>query len=263
MNVYNDGMLPRFYAPHLRPDDAEVLLPPDEGRHLARVLRLQPGARVRVFDGRGTERVAAVVRVASSGVLLALGDPVAAAPEARVAVTLGQALLKGDKFDAVVRDAVMLGAAAIRPVLAARADVTAAAARRGGRVERWQRVAVSSVKQCGRAVVPDVFPPADLAACLAADASTLRVLLVEPSLDWHASAHAADVPGLLRGDTIGAPRSVLILVGPEGGWTADEIAVARAARCHPLTLGQRTLRADAAALVALSVLFHALGEFAR
>ncbi len=255
-------MLPRFYAPHLQPDDTEALLPTDEGRHLARVLRLQPGARVRVFDGRGSERMAAVIRVAGSGVLLALGDPVAAAAESRVAVTLGQALLKGDKFDDVVRDAAMLGVAAIRPLAAARADVTAAAARRGGRVDRWQRVVVSSVKQCGRSVVPEVFPPADLLACLAADTSALRLILTEPSLGSRAADAATDFSGLFGAVDAGLPASVLMLVGPEGGWTDEEVALARSSRCRPVTLGQRTLRADAAALVALSVLFHALGEFA-
>lgn len=257
------AMVPRFYAPLLDPDAGEVVLPPDESSHLVRVLRLGAGAHVRVFDGRGHDREAVVAGVEKSAVRLSLGRAARAAPEAVVAVTLGQALLKGDKFDAVVRDATMLGVTAVRPVLARRSDVPPAAARRGGRLDRWQRVAVSSAKQCGRAVVPDVLPAADLAACLAADTSALRLLLAEPSIDDGLAPLAGGRQGtVLDSEGSPAPTSVFVLVGPEGGWSDEELAVARTFGCRRLTLGGRTLRADAAALVALSVLFHALGEFA-
>ena len=91
--------------------------------------------------------------------LLEAREPV---PEPCVAVTLGQAVLKGDKMDDVVRDAVMLGVADVLPVVSARSETTLAALRKARRVERWQRIAISSAKQCGRAVVPTVHEPARL-----------------------------------------------------------------------------------------------------
>ncbi len=247
-------MLPRFYVPTLTREAVEATLPADEAGHLTRVLRLTVGAPLRVFDGRGLERLARVGRADRAGVLLEVGEPIDAAPEPRIAVTLGQALLKGDKFDAVIRDAVMLGVSRVRPMVTARTDVPARAARDGGRLDRWRRVAVSSVKQCGRAVVPVVEAAADLPGVLAVDSSVLRLLLAEPALG---------VPSLaLRdlGPALAGASSVLLLVGPEGGWTRDEADAACAQGCRVVGLGGRTLRADAAPLVALSVIMHRLGD---
>lgn len=244
-------MLPRFYVPLLTPDAEGLPLPADEASHAARVLRVKPGDAVRVFDGRGLERLATVVRATKSHVDVELGGAVAAAPEVGVRIALAQALLKADKFDDVVRDATMLGVAAVRPMVTTHADVPASVVRDGGRTNRWTRVAVSSVKQCGRAVVPVIEPVASLSDVLAADDSTVRIILAEPALGTTASP---------AGTLVHAADSVLLLVGPEGGWDRGELELAFSKGCRPLTLGGRTLRADAAPLVALSVLLHALGE---
>ena len=145
----------RFYAPALAEDDI-VRLPDDEAQHLARVLRLREGDAVAIFDGRGREAAARVEAVTSRNVSVRVLSPRAAAPEAQVAVTLAQALLKSDKMDRVIRDAVMLGVADLQPFVSRRSDVPMSAIRGGGRQDRWQRAAVASVKQCGRAVVPPV-----------------------------------------------------------------------------------------------------------
>src|SRR3954454_2732416 len=113
-------MLPRFYVPDLDPLVTTAALPADEAHHLTRVLRLGEGDEVAVFDGRGHEfraRVAAAVRDRVQIELLEKVDPV---PEARVPLTLVQAVLKADKMDAVVRDATMMGVAAIEPIVTAR-----------------------------------------------------------------------------------------------------------------------------------------------
>jgi len=243
-------MVPRVYVPSLGECGGIVDLPAEEAGHLQRVLRVKPGAGVRLFDGRGREVAARVTRIERDRVLAEIGGPVDAAPEWGVRVTLAQALLKGDKIDDVIRDAVMLGAAAIRPTMTARTEVSPRAALRGGRVERWHRVAVSSAKQCGRAVVPDVLAPLTLREALAAaGADAVALILVEPS-----AAHAAP-PAVLPA----APCSAVVLVGPEGGWADEDLAVAREAGCLPVSLGSRTLRADAAAIVALSVLQYVWG----
>jgi 16S rRNA (uracil1498-N3)-methyltransferase len=174
-----------------------------------------------------------------------------AAPEWRVRVTLAQAVLKGDKTDDVVRDAVMMGVAAVQPMLTERTDVPAAAFSHGRRLERWSRIAVSSSKQCGRAVVPPVHAVRSLGECLAAREADLTLMLVEP---------AAMPSGSTGRLPAGAPGSVLLLIGPEGGWEEHEVAQALSAGGRPVSLGPRTLRADAAALVTLGVLQFAWGE---
>lgn len=174
---------------------------------------------------------------------LVLRAAAAPAPEASVRVTLAPALLKSDHFDAVVRDAVMLGVWAVQPLLTERTEVPAgraAAAYAGG---RWQRIAIASAKQCGRAVVPEILPPRPLEAILPALPPPM-LMLAEPS----AGAPLTAVPP--------AASQASLLVGPEGGWSQEEIQAASNAGAMCLRLGGRTLRADAAPLVALTILLY-------
>jgi 16S rRNA (uracil1498-N3)-methyltransferase len=245
----------RFYAPDLVGDAGSVELPRDEAEHLGRVLRLRPGADVRVFDGRGHEYEGRVAVVERSRVVVELLREVPdAGTEAAVGLVLAQALLKGDAMDRAVRDAVMVGVSRIVPVITERSELSPKRVKESGRVARWQRIAIASAKQCGRSVVPGVTEPQSIAECIRTFEGTARFLLAEPSLAPPGSPGVGDLSGLRPGD------SVLLIVGPEGGWTAVEAAAALSAGCQPLTLGLRTLRADAAALVGLTALQCFLGE---
>jgi 16S rRNA (uracil1498-N3)-methyltransferase len=240
---------PRVYAPHATDSGATIELPQEEAAHLTRVLRLSAGARVRVFNGSGREWEATIDRTEKDAVAVTLEAQVAPASEPRIAIALAVAVLKGDKMDAVVRDAVMLGIVAIRPVITTRTEVSAAAILRSHRIARWQRIAVSSAKQSGRAVVPKIFDASDLATAL--DTPDTRVMLVEPSADV-ASRSLADVP---------APAAATLLVGPEGGWTPAELREADASGAILMTLGRTTLRADSVPLIALTALRVRWGDF--
>ena len=245
----------RFYAPDAN-GPGLVSLPADEAAHLTRVLRLKAGDAVTVFNGRGAAFHAEVEAVGRQGVDIRVGPPAPAAREARVAITLVQAVLKGDKMDDVVRDAVMLGVAAIQPLLTTRSEVSRATLERGRRQERWERVAVSSAKQCGRAVVPPVHQPIDFAALSEAVRGTRLpgpvLMLVEPG----ASAHTVGMSAL----DAASPGEAAVVIGPEGGWTPDEIATA-AAFCRLVTMGGPTIRADAMPVVAIAALFARWGEW--
>lgn len=245
----------RFFAPAADATGGQIVLPADEAEHLTRVLRLTTGDWVRAFNGRGGEFDAVVVAIDRHGVSLEIGAPVPAAPEPRVAVSLAQAVLKGDKMDDVVRDAVMIGVAAIQPIVTARTEISVAALGRSRRRERWERIAVSSAKQCGRAVVPAIleprpFPPVAQSSSDVSVPSPVFVL-VEPGLSSGTPLAALDLP---------VPGQATLVVGPEGGWTADEVRTASTIGAL-VTLGGRTLRADAMALVALSALFTRWREF--
>lgn len=245
----------RFYAPDLDPRAATLALPPEESRHLTRVLRLGVGARVAVFDGRGREVAARVTGAGSRGVTLEVLEARAAAPEPGRPITLAQAVLKGEKMDEVVRDAVMMGATAILPLVSARAETSLSALRRAGRVRRWERIAVASAKQCGRAVVPPIAAARPLAAW-AGDrwepGGPLEVALVEPSLPA-----GEPIAGLAASP---APAAAVVLVGPEGGWTPEEVEAFAQRGARLVSLGGRTLRADAVPIVALSLLQFMWGD---
>ncbi|HEY0873339.1 MAG TPA: RsmE family RNA methyltransferase, partial [Vicinamibacterales bacterium] len=154
-------MLPRFYAPDLDPDLALVALSPEEARHLTRVLRLGAGAEVSVFDGRGTEFRAEVEVAVRETVSLRLLERLPAPPSLSVQTVVVQAVLKGSSMDDAIRDATMMGAEAIEPVLTAHTDVKASFVRRPETLERWHRVALAAVKQSRRATLPAIAPPRD------------------------------------------------------------------------------------------------------
>jgi 16S rRNA (uracil1498-N3)-methyltransferase len=246
---YTQAVPPRFYVPEARAEEALIELPADEAAHLTRVLRLGAGDRIRVFNGRGDEWEASVEDASKRAVSARLGDRVTALPEARVALTLAAAVLKGDKTDDVVRDAVMLGVTEIVPLVTARSEVAPAAIRRGGRVERWQRIAVASAKQCGRAVVPAVTDAVTLAAAL--ERLSPGVMLVEPAAGG----------GVVRLRQLARRSRLALFVGPEGGWAGEEVQRARDSGAMLMSLGALTLRADAVPLVALTALRVHLEDF--
>jgi 16S rRNA (uracil1498-N3)-methyltransferase len=236
----------RFFAPALDPGDETVDLPRDEAEHLTRVLRLGVGDTVAVFNGRGHEFLGRVLSAARREARVQLLTRVESAPEPATPLTLVQSVLKGDKMDEVVRDAVMLGVAAIQPIVSKRTEFTVAAILRGARVDRWRRIALASAKQSRRAVVPDILMPLTFETWIDEPLPGLRLMFVEPGLD------GVEPLGVLR--TAPAPGSAALVVGPEGGWDPAECAAARARGLRLVSLGGRTLRADAVPIAALSVL---------
>ena len=245
-------MLPRFYAPDLDPDAKTTTLPADEALHLTRVLRLGEGDRIAVFDGRGREFLAKIAAASRDRVQVDLIERVTPVPEARVPLTLVQAVLKGDKMDDVVRDATMMGVAAIDPIVTTH-TIARIKDESGRGTERWSRVAVSSAKQCRRATVPAIARARPYSEWLAGGGVGLRLILVEPS-----AGAAGDQSLHLLEDH--APAALALLVGPEGGWSADERDAAERAGCIPVTLGALTLRADAVAVAAIAMVRFALRD---
>ena len=211
------------------------------------MLRLAPGETVAIFDGRGNEYLARIVAAARRDVQVQVLSRVEPAAELPVALTLAQAVLKGDKMDDVVRDAVMLGVCAVQPIVSVRAEVTVAALLKGARLERWQRVALASVKQCGRAVLPEIRTPLTLEHYLDDPQPAVSLMFVEPGA-------AASTEPLSRLQRMPVPADAALLVGPEGGWTEGEWQAAQRKGVSLTSLGRRTLRADAVALSAVSIL---------
>lgn len=227
-------------------DPPEVILPPEEAHHIAHVLRLEVGDPLIVFDGAGHEWDARIVAVSKHEVVAAIEQGRTPVREPATRVTLAVGLLKGSAMDEVVRDATALGVAAIVPMVTAHCAIPKRA-RSDDAIQRWERIAVASAKQCGRAMLPSfsaVTPFMDVVR-IPAD---LRLICLEPVF-----------PGT-GPDVIPAtePYSALLLVGPEGGWSLGEVAAARLAGFQGLQLGPLTLRAELAPTVALSQLWAAL-----
>jgi 16S rRNA (uracil1498-N3)-methyltransferase len=254
---------PRFHVPGVNAaaphEKNSVELPEDEAEHLVRVLRLGVGDDVDIFDGRGKMWRAEIVQIGKKSATVRLLEPGIPARELGLRLSLVVSILKGDKMDEVVRDAVMLGVADIRPMISERTETSLAAMARGSRIARWQRIAVASTKQCGRAVVPVVHDaaPLDWYWTEKVDPSTSlrangqRIMCVEPS---------AALGEVLSVQAIPKSAAVDVIIGPEGGWAVSEVAAAHDSGAILMSLGGRTLRADAVPIVALTALLTTWGE---
>jgi 16S rRNA (uracil1498-N3)-methyltransferase len=223
----------------------------DETRHLAAVLRLGPGDLVIAGDGRGrayTVRLETIGETACGTILGTASGPA----ETPLAVTLIQGIPKGDKMEAIVRAATELGVAGVLPAIAARTVVRLESSRWRERARRWQRVAREAAKQCGRAVVPEVATPRPLEEWLeAVGPADLRLCLWEG-----AAAPLADTVNALET----APRSALVMIGPEGGFARQEVEHAEARGWRVASLGSRILRTETAGPAVVAILQFRFGD---
>jgi 16S rRNA (uracil1498-N3)-methyltransferase len=227
----------RFFLP----DFQQLVLSAAEAHHATHVLRLKPGDTVNVFDGRGHE---AQCRVGEAGKLVLLQQ--SSTPPLPRRVTLAQAVPKKN-MDLIVEKATELGVTAIIPLLSERTIVQLDENAR--KLERWRDIALESCKQCGNNWLPVIEPPRKVPAFLA-DTGPFDLKLIA-SLQPGAQPLQA-----ILGET--RPQSVLVLIGPEGDFTPAEISSAKNAGCWPLSLGPLVLRAETAAIYALSILHHEL-----
>jgi 16S rRNA (uracil1498-N3)-methyltransferase len=240
----------RFYVPDLDPARGVAHLPADEAHHLVKVLRLETGAIVGVFDGRGCEWRARVVTADRNGVEVSLLEPVSMrAPVTDL--TLVQAVLKGQAMDDVIRDCTMVGVTAIQPVLTARTTVKTSAMQAAR--DRWRRVALASAKQCGAARLPQIDDVVSFGDWIDGSPVQPAFILVEPSV-------GAAALTMRRVASQPVPARATLVVGPEGGWTEEERDRAVSCGCSPLSLGPLILRADAVPLAAAAALLAIWGE---
>jgi 16S rRNA (uracil1498-N3)-methyltransferase len=236
-------MTPPLFLVDALPDGAELRLSGNEGRHAARVKRLGVGEDVLIGDGQGGIATCVVAAVAADGVLLEVRSRrLVAAPEPRIVVF--QALPKGDRAELAVEVLTELGADEIVPWAAARSIAQWSGPRGDKALDKWRRTAREATKQSRRAWVPTVSP-------LATTADVTRRLTRATALVLH-----EDAPARLAALPLSASDELLIVVGPEGGITPDELTEFTTVGGVPVRLGEPVLRtstAGAAALAAVSV----------
>lgn len=241
--------MPRFHCPAPLLAGQSLTLPASAARHV-QVLRLQPGQTITLFNGEGGEWAATITRMGRSDVEVTVGAHTPTEREPARAVTLAMGMPANDRMDWLVEKAAELGVAGLQPLHTAHSVLRLSGERATKKQAHWQSVAVAACEQCGGNRVPAVQGVADFAAWLKglppvdATAPELRCLLslaegTQP-LTQALLAVARDTP-------------VCFLSGPEGGLNPQEDAQARAAGFVPVTLGPRVLRAETAALTALTL----------
>ena len=238
----------RSYRVHSQSDlkvGHSTVLDERSSHHLARVLRVKTDDDVTVFNGDGYNyysRVSAVTKTNVTVDLLTKEDPCNESP---LSTHLGLAVSKGDRFEWAIKKATELGVSSISPILSQRVDVRLSPERWQKKQDHWQQIVISACEQSGRAVVPEVHPPQPLG-------SWVEVAEADQKFCLH--------PGLNNALPTTPPSSVALLVGPEGGLSDDEVALASTYGFLGLNLGPRILRTETAPLVALSVIGTQWGD---
>jgi 16S rRNA (uracil1498-N3)-methyltransferase len=248
--VINCFSAPRFYCPGDLSQGATRDLPDAAAHHAARVLRLNVGDPVIVFNGEGGESSAQVHAITKQRVSLRIGQWQAREAEAPVRVTLIQGLSARERMDFTIQKAVELGVADIFPVETRRSVMRLAHERAERRVEHWQNLAISACEQCGRNRVPTVHPVSSLPDWL----GTHPPEQSEPRLILAAAART-------RLRDLSASQGLVLAAGPEGGFTSEEIEMTAACGFTAIRLGPRVLRTETAALAALAAIHALWGDF--
>ena len=240
--------MPRFYCDLPLEIGAQIDLPEAVAHHLA-VLRVNAGDTVTLFNGRGGEYSAVLTRIERRRCAAEIKTFDAREAEPAHALTLAQGLPEGSKMDWIIEKAVELGATAIRPLAAARSVVRLSEERAAKKLAHWQAVAIAAAEQCGRNRLPSITEPQSFSAWVAQRDLHPRILL-SPRATQSLSDWARHHP----------PQAVTVMVGPEGGFSAEEenAAIAHGALC--LSLGDRVLRTETAGLAVLAALNALWGE---
>jgi 16S rRNA (uracil1498-N3)-methyltransferase len=229
-----------------------VALPEQAGLHLTRVLRLEAGAPVTLFDGTGGEYAGTLERDGKKfWARVGAHDPVER--ESPLHVTLLQGVARGERMDLIVQKATELGIARIVPVFAERSVVKVGAEQRARKHEHWRAIAISACEQCGRNRVPEVAQPAAIGDAIAAAAAAAAACYLL------AAGAAQSLAAAARRD---AGRPVTLLIGPEGGLADAERSFAAANGFTACSMGPRILRTETAGLAALAILQTVGGDLA-
>lgn len=243
----------RFYVGEKLGNGSDVRLPPDAAHHAARVLRLDPGDPIVLFDGRGGEFEAKITRMERGDVHAKTGAHRETERESGLEIVLVQGLSSGERMDFTLQKAVELGIASIQPVAMERSVVKLRDERALRRVEHWQNLVIAACEQCGRNRVPAVAPLLNFgewaAGIDAAAADDELRLLLSPL-----------APASLR-ERGKPPGRIVLMAGPEGGLAPAEVQVAQARGFAPVRLGPRILRTETAALAALAAIQALWGDF--
>ena len=232
--------IPRIFTDSPLAVGSQSQLDDNAANHVGRVLRMQAGQALQLFNGDGQDYRATITEAGKKHVQVEVQEAAENETESPLRVVLAQTLSKGDRMDYAVQKAVEMGVSEIVPLTTERCDVKLKGDREDKRLRHWQQVAISAAEQCGRARVPEIQP----------------VMTVQ---QWLEHARACDLRLVLHHrterslNTLEKPSSIALMIGPEGGLTAEEIALAEDNGFLPVALGPRVLRTETAPVAAIAL----------
>lgn len=246
----------RYFIPASQFTELTVSVTGDDAHHLSRVMRAELGDRIICSNGLDREVLAEITHVGKDMVEATIVESLPMDREPKLEVWVAQSLPKGDKLETVIQKGTEVGAAKFVPFVSERTIVEFDAKKEAKKLERWRRIAKEAAEQAHRNRIPDVQPPR----------SWKELLKLIPSIDLALIAYEKEQGGQLRTVLNEAalaatpPHSVIVLIGPEGGFTEKEVMEAEAAGAKSVSLGKRILRTETAGLVALTCLLYDFEE---
>ncbi|MDI9244531.1 16S rRNA (uracil(1498)-N(3))-methyltransferase [Marinobacter sp. CHS3-4] len=240
--------IPRIFTDSPLNAGRRCQLDDNAAQHVGRVLRMQPGQSLLLFNGDGQDYSATITEAGKKHVEVNVEEARPNMTESGLEIVLGQTLSKGDRMDYAVQKAVEMGVTRIVPLSTERCDVKLKGDREEKRLRHWQQVAISAAEQCGRARVPEILPVMSLP-------------------DWFRHTEDCDLRLVLHHRTeqslnsLEKPARIALMVGPEGGLNPEEIASAEAAGFLPVALGPRVLRTETAPVAAVALCQWLWGDF--
>jgi 16S rRNA (uracil1498-N3)-methyltransferase len=250
----------RFFVKSKNIREDKVLINSDEAKHIVQVLRLKAKDKIKIFNENGNEYVAEIVRADKKEVIGKILEKCRLATEPPIELTLVQGLPKSNKMDFVVQKVAELGGKKIIPVITRRTIVRLDKNKAAARQRRWQKIAREAAKQSGRSIIPSIEPVTTFIQSLEnIDQEGLYLIPWEESSSGGLKAilcrFAEDSP-----KTGKTPKRITVFIGPEGGFTPDEVRKAREKGAISLSLGPRLLRTETAGLVTLAMILYELGD---
>lgn len=243
----------RFFLEQAYTLGDEATLSAVDSRHLSRVLRARAGDEITVVSANRV--FSAEILTVGETVTVRLNSELQAYTESALELILLQGLAKGERMEIVIQKAVELGVDKIIPVACERSVVRLAADKAAAKQARWQKIADAAAKQCGRTKLPQITQPMSMSAAIAALPADCRIIM--PWEEADGDGVGVTMAAAMREP---APKAAALIIGPEGGLTAEEAALAEAAGARLVTLGKRILRTETAAIVGVTIVMYAWGD---
>lgn len=239
--------IPRIYQNSQLQSGTQCSLDEDAANHVGRVLRMQPGQELCLFNGFGGQFAATILESSKKQVVVQVGEFSDTSTESPLSIHLGQVISRGDKMEFTIQKSVELGVKVITPLWSSRCGVKLQGDRLDKKQEQWQKIAISACEQCGRNFVPEIRP-----------VMTLEEWMSEPTDEMKLTLHprAQYSVGTLPPPTNG----VRLVIGPEGGLSDEEIALTEQHGFQEMLLGPRVLRTETASLTAITALQCRFGD---
>lgn len=246
--------MPRIFLPFTGAETSGAIqITGEKAKYLATVLRCKEGEELEIFDGKGASLKTIIRRITKKEILAEVVEAMEGNKKASLTITLIQGLLKGEKMDLVIQKTTELGIGKIAPVITERSQL-----RETRKLDRWKKIAEEAARQCGRSDIPDISEPLSFNEIFTEKAisdgpDSLNLLFWEKG-------------GLPLKEAVSLQASaselqpVRILIGPEGGFSSGEVELAKAHGCIVTSLGKRILRAETAAIAAVTLVQFLIGD---